>query len=221
MLQPFDISQLGIQKLEAFSKMVVSLCNLTNSSAIILCNPYVTLKDRQHKYSSWLGRSRVLSIFEEIWRRDISRKRAVKSLEHALQMHSYGINETNSRTARVLLIRLNTVLNESFAFTSPPSERFDILSCFEHNESTELIKQLKLEQQLTTLKMEEKEYHTFCNNSLSDLFLQQGVIEASETRRTLEQALSFFFAYVCAMEMGNSDPSWAQLSKKISSIDYQ
>ena len=219
MFQPLNISQLKIKELEAYSKSVVNLCYQSNFSSIILCSPFVSLKDKLQKYSVWIIKNGSSQTFEEILRRDTQRKRAIKALEHALLMHLHGKDAANCSAANSLLRTIAAILEETYPFTTLSADRSKILSILDSPNSIEAIKTLKLAHLIQDIEEEDKKYHTFCSNTLNDLFLQKGIMEAAETRKALEQTLAFFLAYIYAIELSNSDPSWNLLSKRIAKIE--
>lgn len=219
MLHSINISQLKIKELETYSKSVVNLCYQSNFSSIILCSPFVSLKDKLQKYSAWIMKNGSNQTFEEILLRDTQRKRAIKALEHALLMHLHGKDAANSCIANSLLRTIIALLEETYPFTILSADRSKILSLLDSPDCVEAIKTLKLAHLIQNIEEEDKKYHTFCSSSLNDLFLQKGIMEAAETRKALEQTLAFFLAYIYAMELSNSDPSWNLLSKKIAKME--
>jgi len=134
-------------------------------------------------------------------------------------MHLHGKDAANCSAANSLLRTIAAILEETYPFTTLSADRSKILSILDSPNSIEAIKTLKLAHLIQNIEEEDKKYHTFCSNTLNDLFLQKGIMEAAETRKALEQTLAFFLAYIYAMELSNSDPSWNLLSKRIAKIE--
>lgn len=219
--KPSGSSRLSKHALGQYVTEIVNAATDTVNATVTDNQLFVVLKQKNTAYKDCIAKIPNKSISRNLTAKEKSRNNAIRAFNSALQMHKYSaeqeIIDSANRLIKATKRLAPKVLNSSPAASSAMLE--SLIKEFSSGELRNDIELLGINQQLDYIIREQQAFLKVVNERMEDRASKIHIPTASKYRIEVQNALRDFRLFVSAMALGNINPIWKNLDRKLKAID--
>lgn len=219
--KPSGASRLSKHALGQYVTEIIHAANDSVNPAIIDNQLLQTLKQKHTEYKDCISKSPNKTLTKRIKAAEKTRNNAIRAFNLALQMHKYG-TDVSKTAAALRLLKLTSHLAPNALNASPAASSAMVESLIRELSSGESYNDvilLEIQPQLNQLIQEQQRFLKVVTERMEDRASKIHIPTASKFRVEVQQALRNFRLFVSAMALGNINPLWKNLDRKLQAID--
>lgn len=219
--KPSGASRLSKHALGQYVTEIINAATDTVNATVIDNPLLVTLKQKQQTYKECISKSPNKMISKQLKSKEKNRNNALRAFNLALQMHKYS-PDTEKVEAATRLIKATSKLAPNALNSSPAASSAmleGLIKEFSSGDYYNDIIELGITPQLDNLIREQQNFLKVVNERMEDRASKIHIPTASGYRAEVQKALRNFRLFVSAMALGNMNPVWKNLDRKLMAID--